>query len=261
MIELITNKVPVLFVGAPGVGKTAIVQQGFDHAEIILTSTMVEEDIAGLPYREGEYDFRTVPALFRRLQKADSEGKTTVLFLDELDKARRSVADTLLTLIASRKVGETCLPERTCIVAAANPPEFGGGDGISDAMISRFSVIDFVPSVKGWSQWADKQFKSAPCKRVINEIREGKISLIECVGDGFEKRISSPRTIALTLSFLEDKGANEHFETVARGLLTANVASGVISAAKVIKDKTLDKSTSVKMRAYANAKSVKPMVL
>lgn len=260
MKSLLTNKVPVLLVGAAGVGKTSIIKQSFDYTEIVLTSTMVEEDVAGLPFRDGSYDYRTIPALFRRLQEADKQGKTTCLFLDELDKARRSVADTLLTLIASRKIGDTSLPENTCIVAAANPPEFGGGDGISEAMISRFSVIDFVPSVTGWCEWATKQFQSLCSRRVIEAVRTGIIPLVECVGEGLEKRIASPRTLALALSYLEEKGASEDFERIAKGLLTANVASLVVSKVNVKKDDTLDKSVATKIKAHKFTNGVKPIV-
>lgn len=261
MINLITNKVPVLLISPPGVGKTAIISGSFDHAEVLLTSTMVEEDIAGLPYREGAYDCRTIPSLFRRLIEADSLGKTTVLFLDELDKARRSVADTLLTLVASRRVGEVSLPINTCIVAACNPPEYGGGDGISDAMISRFSVIDFVPSVKKWCEWADSVFENDACKRIIEAVMVGEIPLIDCVGEGLQKRISSPRTISLAMGFLEERGFSQDFEAVARGLLTANVASMVISAAGKIQNDVMEKSISIKIKAFKNLNAVKPLVL
>jgi len=260
MKNLLTNKVPVLFVGAPGVGKTAVVKQCFDYVEVILTSTMVEEDAAGIPYREGEYDYRTIPALFRRLREADEKGLTTCLFFDELDKARRSVADTLLTLVASRRIGDAALPERTCIVAAANPPQYGGGDGVSDAMISRFSVVDFVPSVSGWADWAGGKFKSPAAVRVIEAVRGGIIPLIECVGEGLDKRISSPRTISLALEYLEEKGSSDDFERIATGLLTANVASLCISRAKVIKNDSLEKSVSTKLKALKHTNGIKPMV-
>lgn len=256
--NLISNKVPILFVGPPGVGKTAIINQTFDYSEIVLTSTMVEEDISGIPYREDKFDLRTIPAIFRRLNEAAKKGKTTCLFLDELDKARRSVADTLLTLVASRRAGEASLPDTTCIIAAANPPEFGGGDGISDAMISRFSVINFVPSVTDWCNWAKESFSNSKCINVINSISSGEIPIFDMVGEGLEKRISSPRTIALALEFLEMKPSKEDFETISRGLLTANVASKIIHYAFSLNDKTLKKSVNIKIKAE---KQFKPLVL
>ena len=256
--KLFSNKVPVLLVGPPGVGKTAIVRGAFDYSEIVLSSTMVEEDIAGIPYRDGEYDKRTIPAMFRRIREADAEGKTTALFLDELDKARRSVADTLLTLIASRSVGDVKLPDRTCIIAAANPPEYGGGDGISDAMISRFSTIEFLPSVANWCKWADSTFSSVKSHRIINGVRRGEIPLIDVCGEGLSKKISSPRTIALALSFMDDNPDEESVKMICSGLLTPNVAEKVTHYAFNNEEGIVD--TCVKVRVKAT-KQVRPIEL
>ena len=260
MKKLMMSGLPLLFVGAPGTGKTAIIQQSFDHAEIILTSTMVEEDMAGLPYRDGAYDFRTIPALFRRLHEADSSGKTTVLFLDELDKARRSVADTLLTLIASRKVGESSLPERTAIIAAANPPHFGGGDGISDAMISRFTVLDFVPSAQKWCAWARERFKSNAAEKIIRAVECGELSLIDCAGDGLERRITSPRTLSMALSYIERMGVDDHCAAVFSGLLTAATSSQAFSIVKNIENKVMAKASAVRLRAAKGGNKIEPLV-
>ncbi|NKJ21977.1 AAA family ATPase [Dyella sp. SG609] len=228
MNHLFSPDVPILLIGPPGVGKTASVQAHFDHAEVVLTSTLVEEDIAGLPYREGEYDYRTIPSIFRRLQEASDKGQSTVLFLDELDKSRRAVADTLLTLVASRRVGNASLPNKTCIVAAANPPEFGGGDGISDAMMSRFSAIDYMPDVCAWSEWADKQFASNEAKMVISSVRNGELAIFDMVGEGLSKRITTPRTLTMALKVLERTGTDEGFDSIMRGLLTPASASQIL---------------------------------
>lgn len=250
MLNLFSPEVPVLMIGAPGVGKTARVQAQFDHAEVVLTSTLVEEDIAGLPYREGDYDYRTIPGIFRRLHEADAGGKSTVLFLDELDKARRSVADTLLTLIASRRVGNTSLPERTCIVAAANPPEFGGGDGISEAMQSRFSTIDYIPDVGAWADWAWSQFSSDACKEVIKAVRQSEMAIFDMTGEGLDRRITSPRTITMALRALDRHGAEgEAFDALVRGLLTPASASQVLHLARKIGNDVMSSAISVAKRS------------
>ena len=70
MIENANCHAPLLLIGPPGIGKTEMVRGNFDYTEVMLASTMVEEDIAGLPYREENYDYRTIPAMFRNLQKA-----------------------------------------------------------------------------------------------------------------------------------------------------------------------------------------------
>jgi len=223
------SSIPVLMVGAPGVGKTASVEAKYEYVEKLLASTITEEDVSGLPFRKGEYDYRTIPAIFRRLEEADKSGKTTCLFLDELDKARRSVADTLLTLVCSRKVGAGVLPESTDIIAAANPPEFGGGDGISPAMLSRFSVIDYVPNPSKWSDWAGTQFSSSAAKSVIEAVRCGEVPLIDVAGDGLAQRITSPRTIAYALQIIE---SGKDVDRMVGGLLTAASASQVLMIAR-----------------------------
>lgn len=82
-------KIPKLLVGAVGVGKTEITESQYEHTEKLLTSSMVEEDIAGLIYRDGQDEKRTVPAFIRRIQKAVSEGKKPACFLTKLIEERR----------------------------------------------------------------------------------------------------------------------------------------------------------------------------
>lgn len=260
MMNLFSPEVPVLLIGAPGVGKTARVQAHFDHAEVMLTSTLVEEDISGLPYREGQYDYRTVPAMFRRLEEADAAGKTTVLFLDELDKARRSVADTLLTLIASRKVGSATLPINTCIVAAANPPEFGGGDGIGEAMQSRFATLDYEPDVAAWCEWVEKQVNSRSAHTVIDAIRKGEMPIFDMTGEGLDRRVSSPRTITMALRALERHGASSSaFEVLVRGLLTPAVASQALYLARHEHSDIMQTATNSAKRSVVNKLAVQPV--
>lgn len=260
MENLFSPEIPVLLVGAPGIGKTAQVKAHFSHAEVMLTSTLVEEDISGLPYREGEYDYRTVPAMFRRLHEADLAGKTTVLFLDELDKARRAVADTLLTLVASRCVGSAKLPERTCIVAAANPPEFGGGDGISEAMQSRFSTIDYEPDIEAWCYWANEKFLNESAKSVIGAVKNGELPIFDLTGTGLDRRISSPRTLTMALHSIEKYGAGKAiFELLIRGLLTPSVASQFLHIVSNEKNDVLSKATAMAKRGYVKSKNFSPV--
>jgi hypothetical protein len=249
---MFSRKVPTLLIGPPGAGKTARAHADFDYVETLLASMSTEEDIGGVPYREGTYDYRTIPALFRRLHEADAAGKTTALFLDELDKARRSVADTLLTLIQSRKVGEAVLPQNTVIIAAANPPEFGGGDGISDAMISRFCCVEYTPEPEVWATWARGQFKSREACKVIDLVAKGSIPILDMTGEGITRRITSPRTLAMALTLVEDGHA-----AMIGGLLTAGVASHIRMMLENVESDVLH--TSVAVRKASKGKSFQPV--
>lgn len=230
IIASIPPTVPILLVGPPGVGKTATILSMYDHVEVVLASTMTEEDISGLPYREGTHDYRTTPAMFRRLSEAAKAGRSTALFLDELDKARRSVADTLLTLVASRKVGDGELPRDTRIISACNPRSWGGGDGISQAMLSRHSIIHYAPSVDEWCRWAGPRYSGTAAHRVVDSIRVGEIPLLDSAGEGLDMRITTPRTIAMALDAIVGMGVSGA-EPIVRGLLTAAAASKVLHAA------------------------------
>lgn len=262
MLEIIKSTspaIPILLYGPPGIGKTDIVRSCFDYTEVVLASTMVEEDIAGLPYREGDYDHRTIPALFRNLEQSSLEGKTTCLFLDELDKARRSVADTLLTLIASRKVGKASLPKDTIIIAAANPSEFGGGDGISDAMRSRFCVVSAQPNIGDWVDWARNNFNSDKCLAAIDAIESGHIPLSDYAGEEMEKRITCPRTIAMMLRHIETNKSDNFtiLKDMANGLFTQNTASRFMLSIQQAHARDGDvvlKSHSIRTNANNNSK-------
>ncbi len=221
-----------LLVAPPGVGKTAHVHATYDHVEVLLVSSMVEEDIAGLPYREGQIEMRTEPPLYARIRAADAAGKSTALFLDELDKGRRSVCDTLLTLItAPRGTGPLKLPESTAIVAAANTPEWGGGDGVGDAMLSRFAIVKFSPDVKKWADLTLARYGEGLANHLVRAVFDGTYPLIEVTGEEWhDKRVTCPRTIWYAMDALTGGMPSlAPREDLVRGLLTPNAADRLIS--------------------------------
>ncbi len=249
---------PILYVGAPGVGKTATIRANYDHCEVLLLSSQTEEDIAGLPYRDGEDEKRTVPPFIRRLQQATG---TKCLFLDEIDKARREVADTLLTLVTHP--GSFGIPEGTDIIAAANPPEWGGGDGISLPMQNRFSIVKFTPDITKWSTYIKNKYGETDfIIDLIKSITNQELPFLESTGEGLEWRLTSPRSIDAAISVCFS--GTENFEEVVKGLVTPNFASGILRLhrkhAGSISDKVLgevqDFSRIIGARAVALNKQV-----
>lgn len=221
---------PRLLVGPPGVGKTASILASYDYCEVVLLSSMTEEDISGLPYHQGFVEHRTEPPLFRRLREKASDGLRVALFLDEIDKARREVADTLLTLIASRRVGEWELPHGCEIWAAANPPEWGGGDGVSQAMMSRFSVLPFEVNLQSWLQWSEISFeKTAAVIGILRDIEVGRVPLLEHNGEGWSWRLTCPRTWELAIRAASQTEDTHERARLVSGLLTPNAASALMA--------------------------------
>lgn len=188
------HNINMMLIGHPGVGKTAMVETQYKDATVkLLLSSMVEEDVSGLPWREGVDERRTKPMFIKQLEKLSNNFEKVCLFLDEMDKARQEVADTLLTLVQSRQVGEWKLPINCDIIAAANPPETGGGFGISEPMQSRFTVIEFIPNPEAWANWCIRQYPEY--KNIADLVRSGEIPLFDFVGEGLDKRTVSPRTL------------------------------------------------------------------
>ena len=216
--------IPILLIGAPGTGKTAAVRARYTHTEVLLLSAAAEEDVAGLPYIIDGRERRTTPAFVERLQAAARQHGPAAccLFLDELDKARREVADTLLTLVTHPE--SYGIPAGVAIVAACNPPEWGGGDGISEPMLSRFAAVRWQPQVAVVADYLAARHGPAG-EYIADGLRTGRIPLYETAGEGLGQRITCPRTYELALRAMVEPSPLAPLDLVLAGLLTVNAAS------------------------------------
>jgi MoxR-like ATPase len=107
-------------------------------------------DLIGLPRlneETGKTDFM-LPYWF------PNDGKPIVLFLDELNRARPEVLQTVMDLTLNRKLAGKSLPEGSRIISAVN----GGSEyqltDLDPALVSRFNIYEFAPSVEDWINWA-----------------------------------------------------------------------------------------------------------
>jgi hypothetical protein len=145
--------VPILLWGAPGIGKTAMVEEVAEkrgaHLETLIGSTMDPTDLARPFIDDGKYKM-SPPPWVDRLTSATAEGKQAILFLDELTCAPGSIQAALLRVVQSRMVCDVSI-KRTKIVAAANPVEYAAdGVDLSPATLNRWTHIDVVPDADDW---------------------------------------------------------------------------------------------------------------
>ncbi|MCR4954260.1 MAG: AAA family ATPase [Treponema sp.] len=160
----------IMLVGKHGIGKSRILEDFFStHGQKVVTLFLGQMsdpgDLIGLPH----LDEKTGKTEFMLPYWFPVDGKPIVLFLDELNRARPEVLQTVMDLTLNRKLAGKTLPKGSRIISAVN----GGNEyqltDLDPALVSRFNIYEFAPSVEDWLDWA----KSAELdSRVINFIEE-----------------------------------------------------------------------------------------
>lgn len=145
----------IMLVGRHGIGKSRILEDFFAaRGEKVVTLFLGQMsdpgDLIGLPHLDeatGRTEFM-LPYWF------PTDGKPVVLFLDELNRARPEVLQTVMDLTLNRKLAGKSLPEGSRIISAVN----GGSEyqltDLDPALVSRFNIYEFAPSVEDWINWA-----------------------------------------------------------------------------------------------------------
>lgn len=145
------SKVPVLFLGNPGIAKTTGVRlwaENFGYKVTTLIGTQrVAEEILGYMVNDTTRQrlITYTPDWYDEIIENQKQGFKTLLFVDELSQAPDNVQGAMLQLIFDRKVGgqDNYLPEDCLVVAAAN---YKGNIpvhcGIQAPTLNRFNLIN-----------------------------------------------------------------------------------------------------------------------
>jgi hypothetical protein len=161
LIELLTKaiakRLPVCAAGAPGIGKTQLVEQttatlGYD---LIVSHPAVSDptDFKGLPWFDGKSaDFHPIGEFAEALKAT----RPTVWFFDDLAQAPGAVQAACMQLFLARRVGAHRLPDCVTFVAATNGRQHRAGAlGLLEPVKSRFvTIIELVPCIDAWARWA-----------------------------------------------------------------------------------------------------------
>ena len=156
---MIPARLPVLIVGAPGIGKSDLVAQAAlrTHYTLIISHPVVNDptDAKGLPWpdREGQ-SARFLP--FGDLARALAAVDPTVWFLDDLGQATPAVQASYMQLLLARRIGDHVLPDCVSFVAASNRrTDRAGVSGLLEPVKSRFTaILDLDPDLDDWTEWA-----------------------------------------------------------------------------------------------------------
>ena len=157
LLEILLNVAPVrpVFIwGAPGIGKSALVEQFANEVGMpcvsLLGSQLAPEDIIGIPRINGETSEFLPPKMIARKEPY-------VLFLDELNACSQEVQKAFYSLIHERRIGEYHLPEGSIVVGAGNrSTDSAIVKTMSSALLNRMFHIQLKADAGQWIKWATK---------------------------------------------------------------------------------------------------------
>lgn len=143
---------PVFIWGAPGIGKSAIVQEFADSLGMecvsLLGSQLAPEDIIGVPQIRGDFSQFCPPRTIARQEPY-------VLFLDELNACTSEVQKAFYSLIHERRIGEYHLPKGSIVLGAGNRAQDNAiTRPMSSALINRMFHVELTASPRLWLEWA-----------------------------------------------------------------------------------------------------------
>lgn len=170
MLDNIPADQNIMLAGRHGIGKSEILTEYFSKNGMRVIALFLGQmsdpgDLIGLPHK----DEKTGKTEFMPPYWFPIDGKPIVLFLDELNRARPEVLQTIMDLALNRKLAGKNLPEGSRIIAAVNEGEEYQLTDLDPALVSRFNIFRFEPSVEEWILWAQKKDVDS---RVISFIRD-----------------------------------------------------------------------------------------
>lgn len=189
---------PVFLQGAPGLGKTAVMQQIATEMGLGLVSysmthhtrqsalglpMIVEKTYGGKTYSVSEYTMSEIIAAVYDCMR--NTGKTEgILFLDEINCVSETLAPAMLLFLQYKVFGGHRLPDGWVVVTAGNPPRFNKSVREFDAATrDRLKMIEVEPEYAAWKRYALQNGVSR-CVISYLDIRQEDFYKVETTVDG-----------------------------------------------------------------------------
>ena len=163
---------PVLLMGAPGIGKTAIMEQIAQELGIGIVSysmthhtrqsalglpRIVHYDFEGFEYDASEYTMSEIVSSIYDYM-ARSGLRQGILFLDEINCVSETLYPSMLQFLQFKTFGRHAIPTDWVIVCAGNPPEYNRSVHTFDIVtLDRLREIDVEPEYEAWRRYAQEK--------------------------------------------------------------------------------------------------------
>ncbi len=163
---------PIFLLGAPGIGKTAIMEQIAQELGIALVSYSMthhtRQSALGLPfithknYKGMEFDIseytmsEIIASIYEVMEGSGIE--EGILFLDEINCVSETLAPSMLQFLQYKIFGKHKVPDGWVIVTAGNPPEYNKSVREFDVVtMDRMKLVEVEADYPTWKEYALKQ--------------------------------------------------------------------------------------------------------
>jgi len=175
VLDAIPSNQNIMLVGNHGIGKSEILTSYFEDKGMKVVALFLGQmsdpgDLIGLPMKNentGRTEFAP-PYWF------PIDGQPICLFLDELNRARPEILQTVMDLTLNRTLAGKRLPEGSRVIAAVNEGQRYQLTDLDPALVSRFNIVNFTPTVQEWLLWAKRNQLD---ERIISFIEENPVWL------------------------------------------------------------------------------------
>ena len=196
---------PVLLMGPPGIGKTAIMEQVARECGINLVAYTIthhtRQSAIGLPFiKEKEYEGNTysvteytmseiIAAIYEQIE--NSGVKEGILFLDEINCVSETLAPTMLQFLQYKTFGNHRIPEGFVIVTAGNPPEYN--KSVRDFDIVTYDRVKRIDIEEDYSVWKEYAYRMGIAGSIMSYLEIKKENFYSVVSDLDGKRFVTAR--------------------------------------------------------------------
>ncbi len=165
----VSKQRPIFLLGAPGIGKTAIMEQIAQELDLALVSYsmthhtrqsalglpfIMDKDYGGENYKVTEYTMSEIIASIYDSMKATGKD-SGILFLDEINCISETLAPSMLQFLQYKTFGRHRVPDNWIVVTAGNPAEFNNSVREYDiAMWDRLKKIEVEADYDTWKEYA-----------------------------------------------------------------------------------------------------------
>lgn len=145
----------IMLVGRHGIGKSQTIASFYRSRRMPVAAFFLGQmsdpgDLIGLMHK----DDSTGRSAFLPPYWWPTDDQPIALFLDELNRARPEILQSVMELALNKTLAGKRLPEGSVIVAAVNEGDEYQLTDLDPALVSRFNLYHFAPSVDDWMRWA-----------------------------------------------------------------------------------------------------------